>query len=119
MNPPRYAALALAVILLTLGQLLQKVAVDGIAGGGSTWKLVTTVLCRPTMWAALACLGGGLIAWLLVLDSMDVSKAFPYLSVGQVLVLLAAKYHFHEDIPASRWAGALLIFAGIGLISQS
>lgn len=116
---PGYAALVLAVILLTAAQVLQKVAVEGIAQGGSTWQLATTVLRRPAMWAAMACLGCGMIAWLLVLAAMDVSKAFPFLSVGQILVLLIARYYFHEHIPPTRWAGALMIFAGIGLIAQS
>jgi len=95
--PSGYAALALAMLLLTLAQLLQKVAVTGITQGISTRELVIAVLRRPAMGAAVACLGSGLITWLLVLDSMDVSKAFPYLSLGQVFVLLVARYYFHEQ----------------------
>jgi len=106
-------------MLLTLAQLLQKIAVAGIARGISTRELLIAVLRRPAMWAAVGCLGTGLITWLLVLNTMDVSKAFPYLSLGQVLVLLVARYYFHEQIPPARWVGALMIFAGISLISQS
>jgi len=119
MVPGSYVVLALAVLLLTLAQLLQKLAVAGLAQGISTRELVIIVLRRPVMWAAVACLGAGMITWMLVLNTMDVSKAFPYLSLGQVLVLLVARYYFHEQIPPVRWAGALMIFAGISLISQS
>jgi undecaprenyl phosphate-alpha-L-ara4N flippase subunit ArnE len=119
MIPPGYAALALAVMLLTLAQVLQKLAVAGLAQGVAMRELLVTVLRRPAMWAAVACLGSGMIAWLLVLDTMDVSKAFPYLSIGQVLVLLVARYYFHERISPVRWAGALMIFAGISLVAQS
>ena len=119
MFPGGYVLLALAVLLLTVGQVLQKVAVGGLAQGIGTRELLISVLRRPVMWAAVACLGAGTGTWLLVLNTMDVSKAFPYLSLGQVLVVLVARYYFHEHIPPVRWAGALMIFAGISLISQS
>ncbi|MBL8200886.1 MAG: EamA family transporter [Chromatiales bacterium] len=114
-----YLAVALAVVLLTLGQVLQKVAVDRLAPDITPWNLATAALRRPEMWAALACLGAGMLAWLLVLGSMDVSKAFPLLSSGHLLVLAAARYYFHEDIPRMRWAGAALIVAGIVLVAQT
>jgi undecaprenyl phosphate-alpha-L-ara4N flippase subunit ArnE len=114
---PVYGALLLAVALLTLGQVLQKLAVDRCADARSGWHLATMLLRRPEMWGALACLGGGLGAWLIVLGSLDVSKAFPFLSLGQILVLLIAKFYFHEHLSRTRWAGALLIIAGVGLIA--
>jgi undecaprenyl phosphate-alpha-L-ara4N flippase subunit ArnE len=114
-----YLAAALAVVLLTLGQVLQKVAVDRFAPDTGLWNLAVAALRRPEMWAALACLGGGMVTWLVVLGSMDVSKAFPLLSAGHLLVLAVARYYFHEAIPRVRWAGAVLIVAGIVLLAQT
>ena len=114
---PVYAVLLLAVVLLTLGQVLQKVAVDSCASVQPAWRLVTTILRRPAMWGALLCLGGGLGAWLVVLGSLDVSKAFPFLSLGQVTILLVARLYFHEHLSRTRWIGALLIVSGVGLIA--
>ena len=115
--PPVYAVLLLAVILLTLGQLLQKVAVDSCTGVQPASRLITNLLRRPAMWGALLCLGGGLSAWLVVLSSLDVSKAFPFLSLGQVTVLLVARFYFHEHLSRARWIGALMILSGVGLIA--
>ena len=115
--PPVYAVLLLAVTLLTLGQVLQKVAVDGCAGVQPASRLITTLLRRPAMWGALLCLGGGLSAWLVVLGSLDVSKAFPFLGLGQVTVLLVARFYFHEHLSRARWIGALMILSGVGLIA--
>lgn len=119
MIPPVYGVLLLAVALLTLGQVLQKLAVDRSANAQSAWQLATALLRRPEMWGALICLGGGLGAWLIVLGSLDVSKAFPFLSLGQILVLLVARFYFHEHLSRARWTGALLIIIGVGLIAAT
>ena len=116
---PVYGILLLAVTLLTLGQVLQKLAVDRCGQAESAWQLATALLRRPELWGALACLAGGMGAWLFVLGSLDVSKAFPFLSLGQILVLLIARLYFHEHLSVARWAGALLIVVGVGLIAAT
>ena len=114
---PVYGVLLLAVVLLTVGQVLQKLAVDRCGLASSAWQLASALLRRPEIWGAMACLAGGLSAWLYVLGSLDVGKAFPFLGLGQVLVLLIARLYFHEHLSSARWAGALLIIAGVGLIA--
>ncbi len=116
-TPPVYPLLLLAVILLTMGQILQKIAVDRCRNGSSGIELVINIGRRPEIWVAVGCLGAGMLAWLLVLRIMDVSKAFPFLSIGQVLVLLVARFYFHERLPMSRWLGALMVIAGVGLVA--
>ncbi|MEZ5565671.1 MAG: EamA family transporter [Gammaproteobacteria bacterium] len=112
-----YVLLGLAVLFLTTGQVLQKLAVDRCGSNLAGRRLFMSLGRRPELWLAIACLGAGMLAWLLVLRSMDVSKAFPFLSVSQVIILLFARFSFHEHLPPRRWLGALLIFAGIGLVA--
>jgi len=50
---------------------------------------------------------------------MEVSKAFPFLSLGTVLVLLASRYYLRETISATRWTGVVIIVIGIVLLSGS
>lgn len=114
---PAHALLALVVVLTSLGQVLQKHAVDRHAGDLGGHALVMRLWRTPELWLAIACLGVALLFWLRVLQSMEVSKAFPFLGLGQVVVLLSARCFFHEEVAPRRWLGALLIFAGIILVA--
>jgi len=76
-----------------------------------------TVLFHP--WVALGV--SLLILWLLsrmaLLSWADLSYVLPVTSIGYVLVALAGKLLLHEEITAKRWAGILLIMAGVALVS--
>jgi drug/metabolite transporter (DMT)-like permease len=78
-----------------------------------------TVLFRP--WVALGVLL--LILWMLsrmaLLSWADLSYVLPITSIGYVLVALAGKILLHEEISGKRWAGILLIVAGVALVSGS
>jgi undecaprenyl phosphate-alpha-L-ara4N flippase subunit ArnE len=50
---------------------------------------------------------------------MDVSKAFPFISLGFIVVLLTARYYLQETIPWTRWFGVVLIVAGIAMLVQT
>ena len=62
-----------------------------------------------------------LILWLLsrmaLLSWADLSYVLPVTSVGYVLVALAGKIFLHEQVSAKRWAGIVLIMAGVALVS--
>ncbi len=55
----------------------------------------------------------------MVLARMDVSVAYPMLSLNYLVVLIIAKFYFGEEIPIHRWLGTLIILAGIVLLLSS
>jgi len=73
------------------------------------WEIILAVFCLATAMAV----------WLVVLYMMDVSKAFPFISLGFVLVLLFARFYLKENIPWTRWLGVAFIIAGISLLAQT
>jgi drug/metabolite transporter (DMT)-like permease len=113
------AFLVAAVLLLAAAQVLQKL--------GAARHLVNAQ--RPADWGrallsaelsgAALCLTLGTVAWLLVLYGTEVSRAFPILSLGSIVVLAASRLYLKEHVPPRRWAGALLIAIGIALVSVS
>jgi multidrug transporter EmrE-like cation transporter len=60
-----------------------------------------------------------LITWLYVLKHVDVSYAYPFISLGFVLVLILGYFFFNEDVNLYRVAGVAAIMLGIILISRS
>ena len=67
----------------------------------------------------MLCLGLGALMWLFVLYYMDVSKAFPFLSLNFVIIMLISRFFLKEVISAQRWLGVGFITLGIVLVSLS
>jgi multidrug transporter EmrE-like cation transporter len=57
--------------------------------------------------------------WLLVLSRVQVSYAYPMLSIGYIVNAIAAYYLFGESLSIMRVSGIFVIIAGVYLISQS
>ena len=76
-----------------------------------------TALFQP--WVSLGVIL--LILWMLsrmaLLSWADLSYVLPVTSIGYVLVALAGRVLLNEQITATRWAGILLIVAGVALVS--
>lgn len=76
-----------------------------------------TALFRP--YVALGV--GLLILWMLsrmaLLSWADLSYVLPVTAVGYVLVAIVGRVFLDEQISAKRWAGILLIMAGVALVS--
>ncbi|MCP8463824.1 4-amino-4-deoxy-L-arabinose-phosphoundecaprenol flippase subunit ArnE [Pseudomonas sp. ZM23] len=108
------AALLASVCLLTcLGQISQKLAVESWRGRQLS---LPAKLFSPWLVLAIACLGGSLLLWLVLLQHLDVGVAYPMLSLNFVLVTLAAGVLFHERIDLRHWCGVALIVAGVALL---
>lgn len=106
--------LLLAACALTcLGQIAQKLAVESWRGQVSS---VVAKLGTPWLWAALLCLGLGLLLWLLVLQHLEVGLAYPMLGLNFVLITLVARFGFKEAVDARHWLGVLLVIAGVVLL---
>ncbi len=113
------AALLIAITLLltTSGQLLQKISADRASRADNRHGRIANLLHQPQTWWAAGLLGLGMLSWLAVLSSMEVSQAYPYLGLGYVLVMLVSRYRLSEHISLQRWAGVALIVGGIVVLS--
>ena len=113
----------LGVLLNAAAQLALKQGMHQI--GQFEFRLET--LCRASLAAALspfvlvglACYVVSVAVWLLVLSRVEVSFAYPLLSVGYVVVALVGWLVFQEAVSPVRWAGILMICLGVWLITRS
>ena len=104
----------LSVVFTTGGQLLQKKASIKYSQKGGDGVLHH--LFNADVILSIIFLGLGLLFWLMVLTKVDLSLAYPLLSLNYVFILLGAKYLFKEEIPIHRWVGVLIILFGISVL---
>lgn len=114
----------LAGVLLNAGaQLLLKAGVKplGAIGGppGTLLPALATAFTRGPVLAGLACYVLSVAVWLIALSRVDVSIAYPMLSLGYVVNALAAWWLFGEAVGAARLAGIGIILIGVLVVARS
>ena len=77
------------------------------------------VVVNPFVLAGLTCYALSVLVWLMVLSRVEVSFAYPMLSVGYIVTALASRALFGEAVIITRWAGILVICLGVYLITRS
>lgn len=110
-------------VMLNAGaQLLLKAGVNplGAIHIDST-NLLPTAVRVLTQWPILAGLGCYVVSvavWIVALSRVDVSLAYPMLSLGYVVNAIAAWYLFGEMLGPMRCFGIFLILAGVFVMSR-
>ena len=56
--------------------------------------------------------------WLVILSTVDLSFAYPFIGFTYVMVLVLSKFILKEEVNPLRWAGAFIITAGVVIISR-
>lgn len=105
--------LIVTVLLTSLAQLLQKHAANELCSNESGSSLINNI----SFVFSGVLLGISLIAWLQVLHAVEVSVAYPILSLNYVLVLILANRVFGEVIPRERWIGVACIIVGVFVLT--
>jgi multidrug transporter EmrE-like cation transporter len=122
----RSADLALiltGVLLNAVAQLLLKAGSRAIAGVafnfGNAWMLFERIAINPPIIGGLFCYGVSVVVWILALSRVEVSVAYPMLSIGYVINAIAAWMLFGEDLNTARLAGIGVIIVGVWLVARN
>jgi multidrug transporter EmrE-like cation transporter len=111
------------VLLNAAAQLLLKAGTNSVGtfafSLGNTvpvgWKLAT----EPHILGGLACYVVSVVVWIMALSRVEVSIAYPMLSVGYVVNAIAAWYLFGEAVSATRLVGIGIIILGVYVVARS
>lgn len=57
------------------------------------------------------------MSWLIILSRVDLSFAYPLISIGYILIMVLSKFIFNEQLTSFRVAGTLMVCAGVFVIS--
>lgn len=111
------------VLLNTIAQLCLKAGMTQI--GHFEFSLANAVPIGMKVIVNFPIIGGlclyvaSVVVWLLVLSRVQVSFAYPMLSIGYIVNALAAYYLFGEPLSSIRVLGIFVIIAGVYLVAQS
>lgn len=59
------------------------------------------------------------LSWLIILSRVDLSFAYPLISIGYIIIVVLSRLIFNEPVTAYRVAGTLLVCAGVFLLLRS
>lgn len=110
-----------SVLLNCAAQLcIRKGMIDvGETGVGNMVSNLLPMITNIWLWAAMFCYGISILLWMAVLSKVEVSYAYPFLSIGYVVAAIVGWQFFGESLSLTRIAGILIICVGVVLISRS
>jgi multidrug transporter EmrE-like cation transporter len=122
-NATSFSLLMTGVLLNAGAQLLLKAGTNAVGAFEFSrdnivpvgWKLAT----EPHIAGGLACYVISVVVWIMALSRVQVSVAYPLLSVGYVVNAIAAWYLFGEALTPLRLAGIGVIIIGVCLVTRS
>ena len=123
MNAISFSLLLTGVLLNAGAQLLLKAGTNAVGAFAFSsenlvpvgWKLAT----EPHIMGGLACYVLSVMVWIMALSRVEVSIAYPMLSIGYVVNALAAWYLFGEAVTLTRLAGIGIIIVGVYVVARS
>ena len=123
MNTASFSLLMTGVLLNAGAQLLLKAGTNSVGAFEFSrdnivpigWKLAT----EPHIVGGLGCYVISVVVWVMALSRVEVSVAYPLLSVGYVVNALAAWYLFGEAVTPMRLIGIAIIIVGVCLVTRS
>jgi multidrug transporter EmrE-like cation transporter len=118
-----FALVMTGVLLNAVAQLALKASVSdtGIIGldmqslMSSAGSLVTNLW----LWVGLICYGVSVVVWILALSRVDVSIAYPMLSIGYIVNAVAASHLFNEPLGIGKVVGIGIIIVGVYVLARS
>jgi multidrug transporter EmrE-like cation transporter len=121
---PYHPARALPLILIScalavVGQIFFKRGAIMIRDVPLGPGFILAMAVTPPIWFGIAAFGVSALTWLMSLARVDLSFAFPMLSLNFVITALYSWYMWGEHLAPNRIAGIALIVAGVLMISAS
>jgi len=82
-------------------------------------EVVPRVAFNLYILGGMACYGISIGLWLMVLSRVEVSLAYPFISIGYVITAATGFLFLGESVTPLRLAGIVLICMGVAVISRS
>ncbi|MBA5639955.1 EamA family transporter [Duganella sp. LX20W] len=123
MNLATFSFIVTGVLLNALAQLLLKAGTKSIGAIHLTmdnwFSIGLKVATQLPIIGGLTCYVLSVVLWIIALSRVDVSIAYPMLSLGYVVTAVGAWYFFGEAVSLQRMAAIVVILIGVALLARS
>ncbi|MCY0386350.1 SMR family transporter [Robbsia sp. Bb-Pol-6] len=123
MTPIAFTLIVTGVLLNACAQLLLKAGTNAVGHFEfSRANLLPIALRLGTQWpivGGLACYVVSVVVWIMALSRVDVSLAYPMLSLGYVVNAIAAYYLFGEALTMQRLLGIGIVLVGVYVLART
>lgn len=122
MNPINWMLVLTAVFINAAAQLLLKVGAralhDFTFTVGNIVPIAIKLATNSFILGGLACYVVSVLVWIVLLSRVEVSLAYPLVSLGYIVTALAAWWLFGEHLSVERIAGIVIILFGVFLMTR-
>ena len=120
MNAASFGLIVLGVTLNTVAQLCLKQGMTAIGTvsleAAGVLDLVLKAATSPFILLGLGCYVASFAVWLIDLSRVEVSMAYPMLSIGYIVTAVFGYYFWGESLGVYKILGIFLICAGVGVM---
>jgi len=122
-NAVSLAIIMTGVLLNAAAQLLLKAGTNAVGHFEFSAQNIVPIgmklALEPHIAGGIACYVVSVGVWIMGLSRVEVSIAYPMLSIGYVLNAVAAWYLFGESLTAQKLIGIAFIVVGVFLVARS
>jgi drug/metabolite transporter (DMT)-like permease len=119
MTPRRYLVLAVVTLASAFGDTSLAVGMKRLGPVSLTHPdALITALRTPWVMSGVLLLLLWTACYLTALTWADLTFVLPATSLAYVAVALLSRFWLHEQISPARWAGIVLITAGVGFVTR-
>ena len=123
MNLVSFTLVLTGVLLNAAAQLLLKAGVKDMGviqlTPATIWSAGLKLALEPHILGGLTCYVISVVVWILALSRVQVSIAYPMLSLGYVVTAFIAWAFMGEAVNAMRLTGIAVIIVGVFLVARS
>ncbi len=118
-KPTRLMLLWVVFLTLdTLAQIIFKLGGAQLENANDFISFASLALHSPMVWLAIICYVVMFVLWMLILQKMEVSQAFPLTGLTYISVPLCAYFLLNETIGWTRAVGIGIILIGVILLGS-
>jgi drug/metabolite transporter (DMT)-like permease len=115
-------SIIVSMLFGTIGQLFIKRGLNSLVDldfSKNLFLTYTRIFFSPLIMAGLSVYFCGVFFWLYGLSKVDLSLAYPFVSVSYIFIVIMSWLFLGENISIMRWIGVSTICIGVLLLSRS